>query len=125
MEGHQDGVVVVAFAAFSDDLLTDGNSLGVLEAGVDLGVGVGGFLDAPCGRRRGVEYVDVDVVKGPVEPSGVPGFFYCPGFLMPHADSEIGITVCAIIVKLQTTSFPRTPAYDIAYVAWLAIGGDA
>ena len=38
---------------------------GVLEAGVDLGVGVGGFLDAPRGGRcRGVNDVEVDEYSG-------------------------------------------------------------
>ena len=53
-ERHQDGVVVVAFAAFSDDLLTDGNSLWEywqLEAGVDLGVGVGDFFECAAAVR--------------------------------------------------------------------------
>ena len=40
-----------------------------MEAGVDLGIGVDGFLDAPCGRRRGVEYVEVDLVKRPAAPT--------------------------------------------------------
>ena len=53
--------------AVGDDLLADGS------LGVEAGVYLGWVLDAPRGRRRGVEYVEVDVVKGPVVRVGDGG----------------------------------------------------
>ena len=76
--------------------------MGVLEAGVDLGVGVGDFFEcaaavrtAPWGRLFFTvvffEYVEVDVVKGPA--------------------TRVGVLECGKICASKLSGNARRPAY--------------